>query len=162
MKKVDYLLDLIDFACYIKTKYYETFFKNISPIKLQKALYFCFAYWGGFVNKSVDSEAEIELSPYLFDGSFQAWSYGPVIPQIYKKEKQEELTKKVNEEIFEDNDLLKETINSLLDDIFVTSDFKLVNLSHADKCWQNNYNFDDKKHDKEIKQDEIIAEYTYR
>lgn len=39
------LLNVRDFACFIKCKYFEKYEKAISPIKLQKALYFCFAYW---------------------------------------------------------------------------------------------------------------------
>lgn len=43
--------DVRELAIYIKDEYIK-FAKGkneISPIKLQKALYFCFAYWGGFV-----------------------------------------------------------------------------------------------------------------
>ncbi len=152
-----------DFACYIKTRYFEKYQKNISPIKLQKSLYFCFAYWAGFVFKSKNSEEVIDLSPYLFKETFKAWSYGPVIPSIFHEEKEGTLVEKVSEdELFKENELVKETVNSLLDDIFEISDFKLVNLSHADKCWQNNFDADAKKHDKEIKLDEIIREYSYK
>ena len=163
MEKKKGILKAVDFACYIKTRYREKYINDISPIKLQKSLYFCFAHWGGFVNKSKNTEEEINQSPYLFDETFKAWSYGPVVPNIYHEEQEGNLTKKVTEkEIFGDNHILKETINSLLDDLFEISDFKLVNLSHADKCWQNNFEPNAKKHDKKIDNKDIIYEYSYK
>lgn len=157
------ILKVNDFACYIKTRYQEKNNQPISPIKLQKSLYFCFAYWGGFVSKSKNTEAEIKQDPYLFDETFKAWAYGPVVPSVYHEEQEGNLNKKITEEeIFGSNTILKETINSLLDDLFEISDFKLVNLSHADKCWQDNFDVTAKKHDKKIDSKDIIHEYSYK
>lgn len=162
-KKKRGILDVREFACYIKCKYYDKYKKEITPIKLQKSLYFCFAYWAGFVLKSKGSEEEINQDVYLFDATFKAWTYGPVIPEIYHEQQEGTLVEIITEkQIFKDNDILKETINSLLDDIFEISDFKLVNLTHADNCWINNFDVDAKKHDKKISCEEIIKEYAHR
>lgn len=40
-----------ELAFYISDLYISKYSKEISPIKLQKSLYFTFAYWGGFEEK---------------------------------------------------------------------------------------------------------------
>ena len=48
------IFDAKELASYIKYKYSilpNKISQEISPLKLQKSLYFCFAYWGGFVRK---------------------------------------------------------------------------------------------------------------
>ena len=93
----------------------------------------------------------------------QAWVYGPVIPSIYHEEQTGTLTETITEEeLFKDNDFLKETIISLLDDLFEISDFKLVNLAHSDMCWINNFDMNTNKHDKVINNDDIINEYAIK
>lgn len=160
-----------DFACYIKKQYekYSQGTKEITPIKMQKALYFCFAYWAGFVNKGkIDGQLENE-NEVLFDDKFEAWSYGPVVPTVYFNERSAMFFRTKEEEqnavstvelVMQDNSFLKETIDSLLQDVFEVSDFKLVSLSHVDKSWQNHYHENDKKHNEIIPQKEIIDEYT--
>ena len=83
------ILESKDLANYIAYKYKEKMGMDISPLKLQKSLYFCFAYWGGFVRKGKNTpeSAEIDLkdfSEYLYDEDIEAWIYGPVIPSVYR------------------------------------------------------------------------------
>lgn len=158
------ILDTRDFAQYIKTIYKKKYLKDISPIKLQKSMYFCFAYWGGFISSSQGTEGTFNLSPYLFDATFEAWSYGPVLPRIYQQEQHGNSSREVTEEELFANteDIVRDTVNSLLYDLFEISDFKLVNISHADKCWQNSYNYDDARHNGRINNDDIIREYSYK
>jgi len=161
-----------DLACYIKAKYseYTKGTKAITPIKMQKALYFCFAYWAGFVNKGkIDQVISQEENNMLFSDKFEAWAYGPVVPSVYFNERtamffrtnKEELeaVKKV-EVVLDNNAYLKETIDSILNDLFEISDFKLVSLSHMDKSWQNHFNSYASKHNEMIPSEEIINEYT--
>lgn len=166
------ILEAKDFACYIKREYrkYSENTKEISPIKIQKALYFCFAYWSGFVKKGIsDQQISSDENEILFDDRIEAWSFGPVVPNVYFNERDYSLfgSKNVEEDavsrvevIFNDSLLLKETINSILQDIFEISDFKLVSRSHMDKCWQNHYNSSSEKHNEEIPKEEIVNEYT--
>lgn len=70
----------MDLAKYINAKYKEKFNKNITPIKLQKCLYFLFAYWGGFVKQGQDNPKSVEedmskYKKYLHNGKFEAWTY---------------------------------------------------------------------------------------
>lgn len=76
----DYYFDVMDLAKYINAKYMEKFNKNITPIKLQKCLYFLFAYWGGFVKQGQDNPKFVEedmskYKKYLHNGKFEAWTY---------------------------------------------------------------------------------------
>lgn len=143
--------------------------KEISPIKLQKSLYFLFALWGAFVRRNIENkdyvEESIESCEYLFLDKFQAWAYGPVIPSIFKKYKNGELEYKDADcdKIFLGKEsIIKETIDELLDELFEVSDFKLVTISHEDKCWQNNFDVENPYHNKEINPDDIINEYACR
>lgn len=159
---MNYITNAKDYSLYIASRYFNKYNKEISSIKLQKSLYFTFAYWSGFVGKSrlKESEQIINESPYLFEDEFQAWVYGPVIPSIYKEYKDGNIKNVDNNDLFKNNDFLEETINTLLDDIFEISDFKLVALSHDDESWIKNFNKDEERHNKVIKRDDIFLEYT--
>lgn len=171
-KKKNGIFEAKDLACYIKAKYseYTNETKKITPIKMQKSLYLLFAYWAGFVNKGKsDGVVSEEENDILFDDKFEAWAYGPVVPTVYFNERlamffrtEKEENEAVNrvEVILNDNPFLKETLDSLLTDIFEISDFKLVSISHMDKSWQNHFRSYDSKHNEEIPQQEIIDEYT--
>ena len=161
---MEYIMSSESLASYIVYLYEKEYHKTISPIKLQKALYFTFAYWAGFIGKSKKGqyvEEQIDLSPYLFEEEFEAWTYGPVLPTIYNKYKDNklEIIKEHPKEL-SISDTLKETIDSILKDTFEISDFKLVALSHEDKVWQMNYNEDDENHNIIIKREDILDEYT--
>ena len=81
MKKNNFILNAKDLASYICYRYFKIYTKGkkeISPIKLQKSLYFLFAYWGGFVRKNNNNidyvEEKINQSEYLFEDEFHAWN----------------------------------------------------------------------------------------
>lgn len=160
---------ITDLASYICNKYYCDYKKEISPIKLQKSLYFCFAFWGGFIRKNNDNanyvEEQLNLNEKLFTDDFEAWVYGPVIPKIFRMFKNNEIDY-VNfnsEDMFDGkNTIIKESIDSLLDELFEVSDFKLVSISHEDNCWKNHFNVEDVVHENIIPAEEIIEEYATR
>ena len=160
------IFDSKELACYVCDFYFKKHHKKISEIKLQKTMYFLFACWGGFIakNKSKEVEEKLEYSKYLYEDRIEAWVYGPVLPEIYHLHKSGELTKyKVSPRIlFKDKDFVKETIESIMYDLFELSDFKLVSLSHEDNCWKNNFDIDSEYHNQEIKLDSIISEYEER
>lgn len=172
MKEENGIFKTIDIAKYICYKYYFDYSKQekeISPIKLQKSLYFLFAYWGGFIRKNNDNsdyvEEKLDLSEYLFNDTFQAWVYGPVIPNIFRKYRDKQIEYKTLdvETIFKDiNPIVKESIDSLLEELFAVSDFKLVSVSHEDNCWKNHFDIFDNEHNKSIPSSEIIQEYALR
>ena len=159
-----------ELALYVSDKYKSEYNVDISAIKLQKALYFLFAYWGGFVRKSNVNESveeKIELPEYLFNDRIEAWTYGPVVPDVYRHNGVIELFgtdedfKEAKQNI-KKNPRVVDFIDDLLKDIFSVSDFRLVDISHQDKCWLDNYNESDEKHNNEIPKDAIINEYLSR
>lgn len=155
-------LDVKELAAYIQKKYYEEKHKEISPIKLQKSLYFLFAYWGGMVRKSKMYPGAVEenfdqFSEYLFDEDIEAWVYGPVVPVVYRET---DISKYYNEKMFNNKERIKEFIDGLLKDLFETSDFTLVDVSHGDNSWINNFDYDDEFHNTKISKEEIIEEYA--
>lgn len=128
-------LNKYELGRYIENKYKEEFNESISPLKLQKSLYFLFGYWilQEKVKNEVDNEKEFI---YLFDSNFQAWMYGPVEADVY------DYTKRgINST---ENDIgisrsIEFFLNETLEKIFKVSDFGLVNLSHKHLCWKDVY-----------------------
>jgi uncharacterized phage-associated protein len=121
---------------------------EISPIKLQKALYFLYAYHGGvYFTQESEGEAEGVKEPKtLFEASFEAWKYGPVIREVYHKNKNGELG---NPRDIEEADALishfpeeKKFIDDLFSQINSVSDFSLVERSHQDKVWKGSFESD--------------------
>lgn len=163
--------EAIKLALYIRRKYLE-YEKNItqriiSPIKLQKSLYFLFAYWGQYIRKNKDNKDSVEVdysdyNEYLFDDTFEAWTYGPVVPLVYRAEKDmvwEYIDNEFDNNYLQDDPVKKEFIDNLLEQLFDISDFGLVDLSHQDQCWKKYYNESEEKHNHIIPKDEIIDEY---
>lgn len=151
-----------ELAAYIQKMYYEEKQKEISPIKLQKSLYFLFAYWGGMVRKSKLYPEAVEenfgkFSENLFEEDIQAWVYGPVIPAVYREKNIMQFYK---EDLFKGKEVLKEFIDDMLKDLFNTSDFTLVEVSHSDNSWKANFDYNDEFHDAVIKKEQIIEEYS--
>lgn len=162
-----------DLACYISAYHEKKTGYKISNIKLQKSLYFLFAYWGGFVKKGENLKNENDregkeiqkLKKYLFADEIQAWTYGPVVPEVYhtfemhynfeKPEKTHHSIENIEKEPF-----VKSFIDDLLNDLFEVSDFKLVNISHQDNCWKSKYNDEDEYHNNEMDKEEIVNEYA--
>jgi len=158
-------LDVKILAAYIEKKFLDEKNNKISPLKLQKSLYFLFAFWGGFIikNRNLDHSKEQEvnyddLSPFLFNSNIEAWYYGPVIPEVYRCT---DIMSYRNDQFIDDLDYrVREFIDDLLKQLFDVSDFTLVNISHADNIWKKYYNDDDDIHNNVIPSQEIINEYA--
>ncbi|MBU0279297.1 MULTISPECIES: Panacea domain-containing protein [unclassified Gemella] len=136
---------------------------ELSPLKLQKSLYFLFAFYSGnYQAKEKEGVTESSYSDsypkYLFDANFEAWNYGPVIKEVYKKNKAREynakefkfdLEAKINIEI-------NKFINDVSEMIINKSDFALVDRSHEDYVWKNSFK---NKNSKIMKKEDIENEY---
>lgn len=156
------VLNVKELAAYIQKKYQEDKQMQISPIKLQKSLYFLFAYWGGIVRKSIIYPLSVEenfssYDEYLYDATIEAWVYGPVIPEVYHEPN---ILKYFNANIFEGKEKIKEFVDGLLEELFDVSDFTLVEISHNDKSWKENFNRSSQYHNNEIPKEDILEEYV--
>lgn len=128
-------------------KYHETHYnKPISKIKLQKGLYFLYAYFYKFIQTSSKSELADHFTSVpedLFKANFQAWSYGPVDKDVYRSHNNGflEYSDFDIEEFLEvsNNEEVKDMLVTLTNEIFESSDFGLVELSHMDDCWKSQY-----------------------
>lgn len=160
----------IQLALYIRKKYFEydknTTKRVISPIKLQKSLYFLFAYWGQYIRKNKENPNSVEIdystfNEFLFDDRIEAWTYGPVIPSVFTAERTGVLKDAVLDEQYLENEIeKKEFIDNLLKQLFEVDDFGLVSISHDDECWKRNYVETDERHNREISKEDIINEYS--
>lgn len=144
--KQTFFKDVNDLIAYLYTKIDS----RLSPLKLQKGLYFLYAYYSAMYGSTLDDEeAEItyDLPRELFPAEFEAWNYGPVIRSVYierkaGEEKYQEMARKFDSNQFFNSDSKKE-VQSFIDDLFAqinrTSDFSLVDKCHEDKAWENTF-----------------------
>ncbi|KAA1042492.1 DUF4065 domain-containing protein [Macrococcus equipercicus] len=161
----EYFFDSVDdLVKYLMSKY-----GKLSPLKLQKGLYFLFGYYGGRYGKeNENSEIQYNLPKYLFPATFLAWDYGPVIDDVYKKNKAgiyDEFVSETNtlnemkEFYFKDlqSKEVENFINELFSEVNTTSDFNLVDRSHEDRTWQVAY---ESGYNVEMNKEDIVEEYS--
>lgn len=129
-------------------------YPHITPLKLQKSLYFMFATYAACYR--IDTP---ELPLYLFDAQFQAWSSGPVILDVYDKFKSGEYqANKLKSQQLDEN--MSNFIENIADMTIAKSDFALIIRCHDDIAWKkavsqcNNIN-----QTVIMNNDDIIAEY---
>lgn len=145
-------------------------YKNLSkptPIKIQKSLYFVWAFYASMLGNLNSEQSEMfEVTEYpkeLFQAEFEAWQYGPVIEEIWIDSKQGSISGKFdcNEDVLVKDEPIKKEIfafiNDLLHQIDGVNDFGLVNRSHMDKAWNSKY--DNKKAHCKMNNEEIKKEY---
>lgn len=119
---------------------------QVSPLKLQKSLYFMYAYYGAMQDKE------------LFQAEFEAWDYGSVIREVYLQNK---------DGIYDQNDFDESTINpeqqeyirDLFRQIDSVSDFSLVSRNHIDESWQEAKSRRTPEKMETIDNKRLIAEY---
>ena len=159
-----------DLACYILDYYKDNVSENkMSDIVLQKSLYFLFAFWGGFIRQGhIDNNPEVmDQSEILFGDDIEAWTYGPVVADIYYLRKDGLLDYYYDKEyvgkdkLFENKEFLKITLNGILKDLVKIDPFRLVTISHRDKAWINKYDGETSHHNV-IDKEDIISEYATR
>lgn len=156
------IFDAKELAAYICENYKNKYGEKISPVRLQKTLYFCFAYWGGFARKGkLENASEIDLKDFsevLFDNDIEAWVYGPVIPDVYFK--YDTIENYSNPNMFKDKTMVKEIIDNVIEDTYSINDFRLVDISHNDQSWKKNFDYDEQFHNNKIDKEDIINEYA--
>lgn len=162
-KRAEGIFNALDLAKYLNYLHNNKYGRDISPLKLQKSLFFLFGEWGAFISRSSkenngDWKGLNELDSYLFKEEIEAWLYGPVVREVYDNFSNEILRE---EEIFtsDDKKYVHQFIDDLADELFELSDFKLVEISHQMKCWINNFDERDDIHCTVIDKEDIINEF---
>lgn len=131
-KKEYFFEDINKLIAYLK--------ENLNPftdLKLQKALYFLWAYYSAMYG---DSDMD-EYPSELFKANFEAWKYGPVISNVYRDYKNgnyENLVSDFSPENSMEKDV-KQFIDEMIKQFNDISVFGLVNRSHADHAWRDVY-----------------------
>lgn len=156
------IFNVKELAAYLNYLHNCLYHEDISPLKLQKVLFFLFGEWGSFVKKADENNDGFSLkkfSPYLFDEDFEAWIYGPVVRKVYNEFQNEKIEEN---KIFKTSDeqYVGAFIKDLAEELFQLSDFRLVELSHQMECWKNNFRQSDEYHNTIIDKDLIINEFA--
>lgn len=137
---------LSNFAKKEKGETFENCYSRVelSPMKLQKMLFYAYAWYIAESNiDKVKKDEKINISSFekLFnDEKPEAWMYGPVFPSIYKAFKGKldcvSCTANGNKSIekIKDTELEKFLINIFLSYKDFTA-FDLSNMTHIEKCW---------------------------
>lgn len=144
--------------------------ENIRPLKLQKSLYFLFAFYITSYGKLYieDSETaqdgiiegtdEKPYPEYLFPEDFEAWKFGPVNRKVYSEFK----AKNIQPKKWVPDTPMEEEIHSFINEAFEAikqkSDFSLVMRSQEDQAWIKKVDADNNIMDKEL----IKNEYSQK
>ena len=116
-------------------------FPEIGPLKLQKGLYFLFAFYINTYSiepKTDVIETENIFPKYLFQADFEDWNYGPVIRDVYLKFKEKQYTPRQFQFSEKDKEIeifVKDAMKMIVE----KSDFALVDRVQEDIAWQKAY-----------------------
>lgn len=122
-----------------------------TPIKIQKTLYFLFAFYDSSYGIEKNNQQKNEFTDsnypqYLFEPNFEAWMYGPIDVDVYKSTKQDSYSPKKLDKSKMNNILNKsekENIYTLINDICSevdnVDDFTLITRTQEDISWIKTY-----------------------
>lgn len=107
----------------------------MSPKKLQKMLYYAYAWTLTLMNENED-----ELNTRLFDAKFEAWVHGPVVKSVYDKYKEngsQEIPKLDTIYEMKDNDEIVDILEQVMDIYGGFNGNQLENITHQEEPWKN-------------------------
>ena len=107
-------------ASYLLNRYQKQFGEFMDEIKLHKLLYF------------TQREAIIRTGDPMFDASFRAWKYGPVIVEIHDRYKAHDLHEELPPESL---NRWKECFDYVFEVFAPKKTMNLVSLAHTEKSW---------------------------
>ena len=132
IKSEDYsVFDIADFFIRISSQKLidDNTPEGITPLKLQKILYFAQAVYLSLYDKA------------LFDEEVQAWQYGPVIKEVYLKYSKHKnnpiITVDLDHKIIDKK--IAEFLKSVWDLFGKYSACELINITHNHKPWKDVY-----------------------
>lgn len=122
--------DVVNYLVYLRDEdekngeYY-----SLSNLKLQKLLYYC---QGGHYKWD-----RVQL---MTDARFEAWRYGPVIPEVYhqfSKYGQNDIPNDIGDFSLSQNEA--ETIKAIWEQLKSLHAYSLVNSTHEEEPWKSSY-----------------------
>ena len=113
--------DVVKVASYICSRYQEEYGLKIDEMKLHKLLYF------------TQRECIAQTEKPMFDATFYAWMYGPVLPEIRTLYKQDLLHELPTEESVKKYLLIFDVI---FKDLASTKSVMLSAISHGEMSWK--------------------------
>ena len=136
----------ITFADYLAIRYKEQYREDISILKMNKVLYFCFAYYGAYVragkNNKENTELEIseDVKEYLLNVEFKAGIYGPYIEILPQYQNRYSIQGTYIEDIYTSE---VKYLDPLIRDLFNANEFDSMDISKKDEEYKraknNNY-----------------------
>lgn len=123
------MVDILDAARYLVFLSYGKRCYSLTPLKLQKLLYFAQGWSYVWDDKP------------LFSDDFVAWQYGPVNERVYeefKKYGRSEIPEIEGRDNISDSDA-KETLESIWIEYGKKSAYDLVELTHQQQPWSDAY-----------------------
>lgn len=112
-------MDKFTLAKYIITKYNG----DVTPMKLQKLLYYCYAW-------------QLVAGEKKFDATFEAWPHGPVEPEIYEAYKSFGRSPIQIADSADSIEINEPTLDFILKSYSVFSTIELSKTTHMEKPWK--------------------------
>ena len=113
--------DVVKVASYISSRYQEEYGLKIDEMKLHKLLYF------------TQRECIAQTEKPMFDATFYAWMYGPVLPEIRTLYKQDLLHELPTEESVKK---YLPIFDVIFKDLASTKSVMLSAISHGEMSWK--------------------------
>lgn len=112
-------MDVIDAAKYLAIQYEQRFDETITEMKLHKLLYFA------------QRECLVQKDIPLFDAEFQAWRFGPVLPEVRSAFSSIVMCNSIR---VDDND--RAILDWCLDRYGIKDAWSLSRLTHGEYSWK--------------------------
>lgn len=116
------MVDVVSIASYISERYRKEFGERIDEMKLHKLLYL------------TQRECLIQTGEPMFEATFHAWKYGPVLPEIRQLYKADALNGGLPKD-------MEEKYKEVFDYVFAEYAHKrsivLSNITHGDYSWSH-------------------------
>ena len=143
MSRDAYFFDKVeDLVSYLEAK-----LTNPTPLKIQKSLYFLWAFYAAtygsidYSNENSEFSETIKYPKRLFKANFEAWQYGPVLNKVYGEDKNNSITPSLEKKRYSNS--MEKDVWSFIDDMIAQidpiNDFGLVARSHQDSAWKKAY-----------------------
>ena len=116
------MVDVISIASYISDRYMKEYGERIDEMKLHKLLYL------------TQRECLIQTEEPMFDATFHAWKYGPVLPEIRQLYKQDGLMGNLSPKAEEQ---YKAVLDYVFSEYAPKRSFVLSNLTHGEYSWMH-------------------------